>query len=110
MAQHLNVVKLSAARLWAAHKFPYFASGLFAMVPVSTPGLGSCAVDTHWRLYVDPNVVEQWSVPKLGAVLVHELSHLLRDHARARNLRLSDLAQAVIDGEQTLARQTGTRP
>jgi hypothetical protein len=27
---------------------------------------------------------------------------LLRDHARARNMRLSDLAQAVIDGTQTL--------
>jgi transcriptional regulator with GAF, ATPase, and Fis domain len=35
---------------------------------------------------------------------------LLRDHARARNLRLSDLAQAVIDGKQSLTRQTGTRP
>jgi AmiR/NasT family two-component response regulator len=27
---------------------------------------------------------------------------LLRDHARARNLRLSDLAQAVIDGSEPL--------
>jgi transcriptional regulator with GAF, ATPase, and Fis domain len=35
---------------------------------------------------------------------------LLRDHARARNLRLSDLAQAVIDGTQTLTRPTATRP
>jgi hypothetical protein len=35
---------------------------------------------------------------------------LLRGQARARNLRLSDLAQAVIDGTQTLTRQTATRP
>jgi len=35
---------------------------------------------------------------------------LLRDHARARNLRLSDLAQAVIDRTQTLTRQTVARP
>ena len=35
---------------------------------------------------------------------------LLRDHARSRNLRLSDLAQAVIDGTQTLTRPTATRP
>ncbi len=35
---------------------------------------------------------------------------LLRDHARARNLRLSDLAQAVIDGTQTLTGQAATRP
>jgi hypothetical protein len=35
---------------------------------------------------------------------------LLRDFARARNLRLSDLAQAVIDGSQTLTGLTTTRP
>jgi predicted metal-dependent peptidase len=75
-----DAVKLSAARLWAAERFPYFATGLFALYPVATPGLGSFAVDTCWRLYVDPDVVNRWSVPQLGAVLVHELSHLLRDH------------------------------
>ena len=32
--------------------------------------------------------------------------NLLRDHARNRNLRLSDLAQAFIDGTQTLVGQT----
>jgi AmiR/NasT family two-component response regulator len=35
---------------------------------------------------------------------------LLRDSARSRNLRLSGLAQAVIDGTQTLTRQPATRP
>jgi transcriptional regulator with GAF, ATPase, and Fis domain len=35
---------------------------------------------------------------------------LLRDFARARNLRLSDLAQAVIDGSQTLTGLTRTKP
>ena len=35
---------------------------------------------------------------------------LLRDHARNRNLRLSDVAQAVIDGTQTLTSQSATRP
>jgi len=35
---------------------------------------------------------------------------LLRDYARARNLRLSDLAQAFIDGSQTLTGLTTTRP
>jgi transcriptional regulator with GAF, ATPase, and Fis domain len=35
---------------------------------------------------------------------------LLRDYARARNLRLSDLAQAVIDGTQTLTGPTASRP
>jgi hypothetical protein len=35
---------------------------------------------------------------------------LLRDHARSRNLRLSHLAQAFIDGTQTLTGPTATRP
>jgi predicted metal-dependent peptidase len=82
MTGSLDRVKLSAARLWAADRFPYFASGLFALALVATPGLGTFAVDRKWRLYVDPDAVDRWSVPEIGAVLVHELSHLLRDHAR----------------------------
>jgi transcriptional regulator with GAF, ATPase, and Fis domain len=35
---------------------------------------------------------------------------LLRAHARNRNLRMSDLAQAFIDGTQTLTGPTATRP
>jgi transcriptional regulator with GAF, ATPase, and Fis domain len=35
---------------------------------------------------------------------------LLREYARARNLRLSDLAQAVIDGTQTVTGLTASRP
>jgi GAF domain-containing protein len=34
---------------------------------------------------------------------------LLRDHARYRNLRLADVAHAVIDGTEALTRQTPTR-
>jgi GAF domain-containing protein len=36
--------------------------------------------------------------------------NLLRDFARARNLRLSDLSQAFIDGSETLAGLTAVRP
>jgi transcriptional regulator with GAF, ATPase, and Fis domain len=35
---------------------------------------------------------------------------LLREYARARNLRLSDLAQAVIDGTQAVTGLTASRP
>jgi AmiR/NasT family two-component response regulator len=35
---------------------------------------------------------------------------LLRDSARNRNRRLSDLAQAFIDGSETLTRPTSARP
>ena len=61
----LDLVKLSAARLWAAHRFPYFATALFALAPVADTG------HRHLRrrpaagsLYVDPEVVAGWSVSR----------------------------------------------
>ena len=77
----MNDARLAAARLWAATQLPYFAAGLFALAPIESPGLGTFAVDRRWRLYVDPDVLERWTVPEAGAVLVHELSHVLRAHA-----------------------------
>ena len=79
--------KLSAARLWACQRWPYFTSGFLALQPVSQPGLGTFAVDEHWRVYIDPEALDGWSVKQAGVVLNHELQHLLRDHAgRARTL------------------------
>jgi predicted metal-dependent peptidase len=60
---------------------PYFAAALFALRPVSAPGLATFAVDPGWRLYVDPAVVSGWTIEEIGAVLLHEVLHLLRDHA-----------------------------
>jgi predicted metal-dependent peptidase len=70
----------AAARLWAARHFPYFATGLFALVPIPVPGLPGVASDRRWRIYLDPDSVSEKSAPELGAVLVHHLLHLLRDH------------------------------
>lgn len=75
------------ARLGAVARAPYFAHALFAVQPVAAEGLGTFAVDPRWRLYMDPAVLLTWSVPNVSAVLVHEVGHLLRDHAgRARTL------------------------
>lgn len=74
----------SVARLAAVEATPYFAHALFAMIPVAAPGLGTFAVDRFWRVYLDPELLVEggrWSVAELGAVLVHEVSHLLREHA-----------------------------
>ena len=81
--------KVMAARLWAAIRFPYLASALFAthMVPVQQTGV--IAVDETWRLYVDPELLGAWTSAQLGSVVVHHVGHLLRDHAgRARTLGL----------------------
>ena len=83
----LDRQKLAAARLWAAHRYPYLASALFASRVIVVPGINTIAVDEHWRLYIDPFIVQEWSVELVGSVLVHHVGHLLRDHAsRAREL------------------------
>lgn len=35
----------------------------------------------NWRLYLDPEFVQTLDTPQLAALLVHEVGHLLRDHA-----------------------------
>ena len=42
---------LAAARLWAAARFPYLASGIFGAKVVAAPGIGTVAVDPGWRLW-----------------------------------------------------------
>ncbi|MBW3573384.1 MAG: VWA domain-containing protein [Actinobacteria bacterium] len=83
----LDAHKVASARLWAAARHPYLASALFASTVVAVPGLGGASVDEAWRLYVDPDVVDTWTVAELGSLMVHHTGHLLRDHAgRARSL------------------------
>jgi predicted metal-dependent peptidase len=72
------------ARLRAADMAPYFMHALFAAHPLAAPGLGTFGVDKHWRLYMDPAALTgpgAWSPGQAGAVLVHEVEHLLREHA-----------------------------
>lgn len=72
---------LRAARLRAGRLQPYLAAALFVMQPVRSPGLGTVAVDRRWRLYVDPDAVMGWTVEQLAGALLHEVTHLVRDHA-----------------------------
>jgi predicted metal-dependent peptidase len=73
---------LAPARLWAAAKFPYLASGVFGLSPVEAPEIGTVAVDDHWRLWTDPQVAAGWSAAEFGSVLVHHVCHLLREHGQ----------------------------
>ncbi|WP_420063502.1 DUF2201 family putative metallopeptidase, partial [Mycobacteroides chelonae] len=92
----MNVRELTAeemrafriARVAAYEVMPYFAAGLFSLVAVAAPGLGTFAVDRWWRLYLDPDMLMSgWSPREAGAVLLHELGHVLRVHAeRAEGL------------------------
>lgn len=73
--------ELAAARLKAAILRPFLASALFALTPIKKEGLGTLAVDKSWRLYFDPKVFSAWSLIELAGVMIHEVSHLIRDHA-----------------------------
>jgi predicted metal-dependent peptidase len=75
-----GVEGLAAARLWAASKFPYLATGLFGAEVSADPGSGTVSVDEGWRLRADPELTAGWSAAQLGSVLVHHVCHLLRTH------------------------------
>jgi predicted metal-dependent peptidase len=75
---------LQAARVRAAHQRSYFAPALFNLIPVETDLIGSMAVDVHWRLYYNPGWLAHHSVEENATLLIHEVSHLLRDHDARR--------------------------
>jgi predicted metal-dependent peptidase len=88
-ARRLDDRRVAAARLWAATRFPYLASAVFATRILPVEARGVVAVDEQWRVHMDPELVVAWSAGQLGSVLVHHVGHLLRDHAgRARGLGL----------------------
>jgi predicted metal-dependent peptidase len=78
---------LAAARLWAAVRFPYLATGVFGAQVVACPGSGTVSVDESWRMRADPELTADWTPAQLGSVLVHHVCHLLRTHGgRAKGI------------------------
>jgi predicted metal-dependent peptidase len=73
--------KVAAARVFAASRYPYLASALFAAQIHPAEGAGTIAVDQGWQVHADPDVLDEMAVDDLGRLLVHLVSHLLRDHA-----------------------------
>jgi predicted metal-dependent peptidase len=80
----------AAGRLWAAHEAPYLASALLALDPVvvdctdeiaTAVDLRSFPADRDWHVYVDPHVLAGLEVDEVGFWLLHQVSHLLREHA-----------------------------
>jgi len=71
---------LQAARVRASYQRAYFAPALFNLVPVRTELIASMAVDSRWRLYYNDAWLAAHAVEENAAVLIHEVSHLLRQH------------------------------
>jgi len=87
-----GLAQLAAARLWAATRFPYLASGVFGAAVIPSPGSGTVSVDEGWRLRADPELTADWTAAQLGSVLIHHVCHLLRSHG--------ERAQAVTTGPE----------
>jgi len=71
---------LAAARLWAATRFPYLATGVFGAQVIPEAGSGTVSVDESWRMRADPELTAAWTAAQLGSVLIHHVCHLLRTH------------------------------
>jgi predicted metal-dependent peptidase len=78
---------LQSARVRAAYQRAYFAPALFSLTPVATDQIGSMAVDAYWRLYYNETWVATHTVEENATLLIHEVSHLLRDHESRRKAR-----------------------
>ena len=76
--------KWAAARVWAAHTVPYLATALLALEPVvvedESLDLQRFPTDLGWHVHISPNVLAASDVREVGCWLVHQVSHLLRDH------------------------------
>jgi predicted metal-dependent peptidase len=75
-----EIAGLAAARLWAASRFPYLATGVFGAQVVAERDSGTVSVDESWRMHADPELTAGWTPAQLGSVLVHHVCHLLRTH------------------------------
>src|SRR4029453_10961693 len=71
---------LQAARVRASYQRAYFAPALFNLIPVRTDQIASMAVDSRWRLYYNDAWLAAHTGEENAAVLIHEVSHLLREH------------------------------
>lgn len=74
--------KLLAARMKMCDLAPYFRSVLWSLMPKEMPGLGTFGVTTGGWLLYDPEKAKEWTIDQIAAVLMHEVGHVLRDHAR----------------------------
>jgi predicted metal-dependent peptidase len=80
MSASAGLPGLPAARLWAAARFPYLASGLFGTQVTVLPGLDGVEIDQRWRLFADPAFAADLTPAQFGSLLVHHVCHLLRSH------------------------------
>jgi len=78
---------LTVARYIAVRKAPYFAHALFRTPTITTPAVPVAAMDMHGRIYINPQIVENWTPEHIATILVHEMFHLLNEHFDRKGTR-----------------------
>jgi predicted metal-dependent peptidase len=84
--------ELTEVRYKAHRLMPYLGKMTWNLVPVEVPGLGTMAVDQWARLYYDPEVFSMWSLRECAAVVLHEVMHVVLQHAKRAKMYLGENA------------------
>ena len=74
--------RVRQARFKVIFTRPYLARALLRCPVVQTGHVPTVAMDSQWRIYVNPEHVMSSNIPTLAADFVHALFHGLRDHDR----------------------------
>lgn len=77
--------KLTGAKMRATKMWPACAFAILSQKAHPRKGIGTMAVDSHWRLYYDPEFIEKTPIHELAGVLLHETAHLLLKHHKRSN-------------------------
>lgn len=79
--------KLATARILAAKAAPFLQRALWGLIPIEdlttkdSCGNPTFGVTPDWKLHWHPEALAEWTPELTAGVLLHEVSHLLRDHA-----------------------------
>jgi predicted metal-dependent peptidase len=88
---------LSVVRAYIRHKAPYVAKTLYGLVPYEVPGLGTLAVTEHLVLMIDPSWFIKLKLEMQGAVIMHEIGHVIRGIKRLAAMPNPELANIAFD-------------
>lgn len=75
---------MSAGRLIAKEKAPYFRSLLHGLVPTIVEGLGTMAVTSNGLLLFDPEFVAHQTPEQFAGLLAHEILHITCGHVTGK--------------------------
>lgn len=78
---------LAAARVRAVSVHPYFSAALFRLNFVENSRCDTMSADMGLRCFYAPERITKWGVEIVAGILVHQVGHVLREHARRRGER-----------------------